>query len=629
MKRLKYITLLILAAFALNGSAQTAKSAYFLDGTFHNFKLNPAMQAERGFFSFGVGNMTIGTNSNVGISNFLYPHPHNDNQLMSFMSSEVGQDEFLSNLPESIRLGMNFDETLLAFGFRMFGGYTSFSLSMHANTSFAMPKGFFEFAKTGLQQSSFDFSGINMNMTSYAAATLGYSHEVYKGLRVGVNLKYLIGLAYLDATFDRFNIELSEQRWMVEAHAKAQAALFGEVYYDGENSLDNLKFGSFAPSSNGFAVDLGVVYDMKEFVPGLTLSASLLDLGKINWKYTMSLENDGTPLVWTGLNDIDLNDMGSALESELDKLGEDAEKMMEFKINDIESTSAKLGATMYLGAEYNMPFYNPLSVAVLYGKKFSTYSGWNEVRGFVNFAPLKWLEASANIGKTTFGTSWGWMFNFHPGFTSFFIGSDYMISKVTPQFLPVNDLNYHITFGINMPIGKRISDKNKKRQSEEPTTIKHSVQNTIIYNYNNIILPVSKVELNESVDTLTAVNETLQLTAVVTPNNATNKAVTWSSSNDSVATVDNNGFVTAVGNGIAIITATAEEQTATCEITVAIEATEKVVDEVAEEVTEEVVADEAAEEVTEEVTENTTEESTEEATETSVTEDANADSSLQ
>lgn len=120
------------------------------------------------------------------------------------------------------------------------------------------------------------------------------------------------------------------------------------------------------------------------------------------------------------------------------------------------------------------------------------------------------------------------------------------------------------------------------------------------------------VTLNESADTLTAVNDTIQLTAVVTPDNARNKTVTWSSSDETVATVDNNGFVTAVGNGIAIITATAEEQTATCEITVAIETTE-----------------EAVEEITEEVKENTTEESTEEETETPVTEDENTKSSLQ
>lgn len=621
MKKAIYIALFLCTVFALEGMAQTAKSAYFLDGTFHNFKLNPAMKAERGFFSVGLGNMTIGANSNVGISDFLYPQ---GNKLTTFMSGDVDQAEFLGRLPESIRLGLNFDETLLAFGFRMFGGYTSFSLSTHTSTSMALPKGFFELAKTGLQQSSFNFSGINMSTMNYAAATLGYSHEVYKGLRVGVNLKYLVGLAYADLTFDRFNVELSEERWMVEAHARAQAALFYEA-----NPSDFKPVSSFAPTAKGFAVDLGVVYDMKEFVPGLTLSASLLDLGKINWKYTMSLENDGTPLVWTGLNDIDLNDMGSALKSELDKLGEDAKKMYdykEFKINDIESTSAKLGATMYLGAEYNMPFFNPLSVAVLYGKKFSTYSGWDEVRGFVNFAPFKWIEASANIGKTTFGTSWGWMFNFHPGFTSFFIGSDYMLHKVTPQFIPVNDLNYHITLGVNMPIGKRDSDKGNKRQSQKETksthSTTHSTQTIVIYK--DITLPVLSVTLNESADTLTAVNDTLQLTAVVTPDNATNKAVTWSSSNDSVAIVDNNGFVTAVGNGIAIITATADEQTATCEITVAIEATE----ETANEVTEEVV-NEVTEEAAEEVTANTTEESTEEAIENPVIENDNTDSSLQ
>lgn len=611
MKKIKYIIILLLCTtfISLEGMAQTAKSAYFLDGTFHNFKLNPAMQAERGFFSLGLGNMTIGANSNVGISDFLYPQGET---LTTFMSSTVNQNEFLGRLPQSIRMGLNFDETLMAFGFRMFGGYTSFSLSMHSSTSMALPKGFFEFAKKGLQESSYSFSGINMNTMNYAAATLGYSREVYKGLRVGVNLKYLMGLAYADATIDKFNVELSEERWRVEAHARAQAAILSEVYFNGgENTLDNIKMGPFAPAASGFAVDLGVVYDLKEFVPGLTVSASVLDLGKINWQYMMSLENNDTPLEWTGLTDADINDVGTAIDAEFERLGEAAEQMMEFQVNDIQSAKTSLGTTMYFGAEYNMPFYKPLSVAMLYGKKFSTYTGWDEFRGYLNIAPLKWLEASANIGYTTFGTSWGWMFNFHPGWTSFFIGSDYMISRVTPQFIPVNDINYHITFGINMPLGKRISNSDDKRQSQEKTISKHSVQSIIIH-HEEIILPVLNVTLNESADTLTAVNDTIQLTAVVTPDNATNKTVTWSSSDETVATVDNNGFVTAVGNGIAIITATAEEQTATCEITVAIETTE-----------------EAVEEITEEVKENTTEESTEEETETPVTEDENTKSSLQ
>ena len=49
---------------------------------------------------------------------------------------------------------------------------------------------------------------------------------------------------------------------------------------------------------------------------------------------------------------------------------------------------------------------------------------------------------------------------------------------------------------------------------------------------------------------------TFRLEATVIPYNAKNKQVTWSSSNTGVSTVDNNGLVTVVGEGMAIITAT-------------------------------------------------------------------------
>ncbi|WP_171654190.1 S-layer homology domain-containing protein [Paenibacillus foliorum] len=65
--------------------------------------------------------------------------------------------------------------------------------------------------------------------------------------------------------------------------------------------------------------------------------------------------------------------------------------------------------------------------------------------------------------------------------------------------------------------------------------------------------PVEKVTLDQS-----SINvwrgETVQLKATVTPDNATNKMVSWSSSNPAVATVDVNGLVTTIANGDAIIT---------------------------------------------------------------------------
>ena len=64
--------------------------------------------------------------------------------------------------------------------------------------------------------------------------------------------------------------------------------------------------------------------------------------------------------------------------------------------------------------------------------------------------------------------------------------------------------------------------------------------------------------------------ETIVLVATVTPDNATNKAITWSSSSDAVATVDNNGKVTGVKAGSATITATTEGggKKATCALSV-------------------------------------------------------------
>ena len=64
--------------------------------------------------------------------------------------------------------------------------------------------------------------------------------------------------------------------------------------------------------------------------------------------------------------------------------------------------------------------------------------------------------------------------------------------------------------------------------------------------------------------------ESVTLVATVTPSNADNKTVTWSSSSDAVATVDSGGKVTGIKAGSATITATAEDggKKATCSISV-------------------------------------------------------------
>lgn len=88
-----------------------------------------------------------------------------------------------------------------------------------------------------------------------------------------------------------------------------------------------------------------------------------------------------------------------------------------------------------------------------------------------------------------------------------------------------------------------------------------------VFDYNKI--DVESVRLNASTVDI-KLGETAILTTTITPGNATDQNITWSSDNADVATVDKNGVVTAVSAGRATITATTEDGgfTASCVVTV-------------------------------------------------------------
>lgn len=87
-------------------------------------------------------------------------------------------------------------------------------------------------------------------------------------------------------------------------------------------------------------------------------------------------------------------------------------------------------------------------------------------------------------------------------------------------------------------------------------------------------VPVASVKLSKTSLTMYVKDKAVTLKATVSPSNATDKAVTWNSSNVKVAKVDANGKVTPVAKGTATITAkTANGKTATCKVTVKVHVT--------------------------------------------------------
>ena len=82
-----------------------------------------------------------------------------------------------------------------------------------------------------------------------------------------------------------------------------------------------------------------------------------------------------------------------------------------------------------------------------------------------------------------------------------------------------------------------------------------------------VTVPVTGIALDKTALTLTP-GGTATLDATVTPENATDKTVTWGSSAPGVAAVDTSGTITAIAPGTAVITAAADGQSAQCTVTV-------------------------------------------------------------
>lgn len=115
---------------------------------------------------------------------------------------------------------------------------------------------------------------------------------------------------------------------------------------------------------------------------------------------------------------------------------------------------------------------------------------------------------------------------------------------------------------LTIPGGSRLTIPGDKTLTVNGGALTGDVTGTVIYKVTGVSLNKDSLSLEPG--------GSEALTATVTPDNATNKNVTWSSSAEGVATVDANGNVTAVAEGTAIITVTTVDggKTATCTVTV-------------------------------------------------------------
>ena len=149
-------------------------------------------------------------------------------------------------------------------------------------------------------------------------------------------------------------------------------------------------------------------------------------------------------------------------------------------------------------------------------------------------------------------------------------GSDTLVATVEPG----NATNQNVTWTSSDPLVATVVDGNVEALTAGTATITVTTADgpftdECVVTVEAAVVPVTGVTLDRSATSL-RVGASLTLTAEVLPAEATEKGVSWSSDNESVATVDDNGVVTALALGEARITVTTDESDFTDECIVTV-----------------------------------------------------------
>lgn len=468
-KYIRILFLFFLGSVAMNATAQSLRSGYFMEGSTYRHQLNPAFMGERNYFSIpGLGNTSAGVQGNIGVDDFVYKYNQNGYTLTTFMNPTVGNAEFLDNLHENNHLNADIRMTLLSFGFRGMGGFNTFEIGLRSNSSVNLPYGLFDFMKTGMDDAAsthYKIDDITVRSNNYVEFAFGHAREIIKDrLSVGGKVKLLVGGANVDGHVKNMDVYMSQDVWRVEAEGEVNGSLKGGYFTtkapneQGKREVDGLEVESPGIGGFGIGIDLGAVYKMDDFVEGLTLSAAVLDLGFIKWNNGLKarMQNNYTfngfqhPIAVDPEGDDDPGD----IDNQIDQIGDDLEDFI--KLYDdgmVSSRSTKLASTLNVGAEYVFPLYQKLKFGLLSTTHFNKPFTWSEARLSANISPIRWLEASVNYAYGSFGSGFGWMLNFHPKGFNFFVGMDHLVTKVTPQYAPIGNANANISLGFNITWG--------------------------------------------------------------------------------------------------------------------------------------------------------------------------------
>lgn len=462
---IKYSVAAVMLAVAGGAMAQGLNSAYYTEDYKFRHDMNPAFANSDNYVSIpALGNVNVNVHGNFGyqdviMDNPMYPNT-SDKKMTTFMNPYISESKALEGFSNGDnRIAGDVGIMLLSGGFSAFGGYNTIELSSKTSFGMSLPYELFEFAKN-IGNKTYNIGDINVHAMSYAELALGHSRQINEKLRVGAKVKFLFGLGRADLKLQNMKADLApNDKWTVSGQAVADVSMKGFSYVtetDEYNDPDrgeydkvgDVDLDGFGLSGFGMAVDLGAVYQINE---DWRVNAAVLDLGFISWSNNMQAVNRSDMFEFGGFHDISVKDgSGVDIEDQTDKYGDQIADFINLKDNgDQGGRTTGIGATINVGAEYNLPVYRKITFGALSSTRIKGAYTWTEGRLSANWTPLSWIDGGVSFAVNNFTASMGWVLNIHPKGYNFFIGMDHLLGKMSKEYIPLSS-NASINLGMSI-----------------------------------------------------------------------------------------------------------------------------------------------------------------------------------
>jgi len=472
-KRTIVASLIFLALVSFPVLGQIPNSMFFMPGVPQSNRINPAIQPGCGFYLGFPGLAPLRfeiSSSSLGFSDLVYHNAEIDSLITPF--HPLGDKQaFLDELDVKNMIISDFGVSLASFGFRSGKSFISFDISSRLDGNIYFPRGIFDLAFTGaVDGGNLSLGGFGADITAFNEIGLGWSRKDFliPNLDLGVRGKVLFGLANVATKSSVLDIATSLDEWNL--HSEMEVAISAiPLLLDLENY--EVDFNNFEPPPLGFetidfsnpgeildkvftgqfglGVDVGLNYRP---IPQLMLSASMLDIGYINWKNSQQA-NFNFDYDFAGIEVNPFTGVDTTMITELlDSLGNS------FVITAGAPYMTRLNSKLFIGASY-YPI-EKIGFGLLSRTDFLNNAIAQQFTGTVNMTTGKFINLSLSYSymqKTFNNIGAGLSFNLGP--LNMYLISDNIISA---GWKPLETRSVNLWFGMNLTFGWHLSKKKAK-----------------------------------------------------------------------------------------------------------------------------------------------------------------------